>query len=432
MWVAAPTMVLLLYATGGRLTVAGLRRSIWGGLLFAGQIGLFFAAVQQTSVVNAQLINAMQPALVLLVAGRMFGERVTKNDVAWTAVAFAGVAVVLISSSGQPEVSGWGDLLAFGNLILWTVYFLEVKRVRRDGMGAIEYMTGVMLIAAIVFTPYALLTSNDLGSLHGSEWLWIAFIVLVPGAGGHVVMGWAHKYVDVSVSSLMTLGVPVVSAVAAWWLLDEGMSAGQLVGGAIVLGSARRDRRPASQPRAGRGRARADLRGLPAQAKGAAMQRLSGLDASFLYLETPSAYMHVAGLMILDPSTAPVEWSFDEVRDMYAQRLHLAPPFRRRLVEVPFGVHHPVWIEDPDFDLDFHLHHIAVPPPGGARQLATLGRGDRGPPTRPGEAALGGLGHRGARARVHRRAHQDAPRRHRRSVGQRDDGRDARHRARGP
>ncbi len=102
------------------------------------------------------------------------------------------------------------------------------------------------------------------------------------------------------------------------------------------------------------------------------MKRLSGLDASFLYLETPSSYMHVAGLMILDPATAPVQWSFDEVRDMYAARLHLAPPFRRRLVEVPFGVHHPVWIEDPDFDLDFHLHHIAVPQPGGVRQLATL------------------------------------------------------------
>ncbi len=102
------------------------------------------------------------------------------------------------------------------------------------------------------------------------------------------------------------------------------------------------------------------------------MQRLSGFDASFLYLETPSAYMHVAGLMILDPGTAPVSWAFDEVRDMYAARLHLAPPFRRRLVEVPLGIHHPVWIEDPDFDLDFHLHHIAVPPPGGPRQLATL------------------------------------------------------------
>ncbi len=102
------------------------------------------------------------------------------------------------------------------------------------------------------------------------------------------------------------------------------------------------------------------------------MQRLSGLDASFLYLETPSSYMHVAGLMVLDPTTAPRRWSFEEVRDMMAERLHLAPPFRRRLVEVPFGLHHPVWIEDPDFDLDFHLHHIAVPPPGASKQVAAL------------------------------------------------------------
>ena len=59
--------------------------------------------------------------------------------------------------------------------------------------------------------------------------------MFVPGWGGHVVMGWAHKFVDVKISSLMTLGVPVVSAVAAWWWLGEDMTAGQLVGGAIVL-----------------------------------------------------------------------------------------------------------------------------------------------------------------------------------------------------
>jgi len=102
------------------------------------------------------------------------------------------------------------------------------------------------------------------------------------------------------------------------------------------------------------------------------MQRLSGLDAAFLYMETPSAYMHVAGLMILDPSTMPEGFSMQRLRDFYASRLHLAAPFRRRLVEIPLGIHHPLWIEDPDFDLDHHLHHVAVPPPGGPRQLAEL------------------------------------------------------------
>ena len=60
------------------------------------------------------------------------------------------------------------------------------------------------------------------------------------------------------------------------------------------------------------------------------------------------------------------------MRDLVAERLHLVAPFRRRLVGVPLGIDHPYWIEDPDFDLDYHLRHIAVPPPGDERQLAEL------------------------------------------------------------
>ncbi|MEO7555262.1 MAG: wax ester/triacylglycerol synthase family O-acyltransferase [Acidimicrobiales bacterium] len=102
------------------------------------------------------------------------------------------------------------------------------------------------------------------------------------------------------------------------------------------------------------------------------MQRLTGLDATFLYMETPSSYMHVAGLMVLDPSTMPGGFSYERVRSFFESRLHLAAPFRRRLVDIPLGLHHPLWIEDPDFDLDRHLHHIAVPQPGGDRELADL------------------------------------------------------------
>lgn len=102
------------------------------------------------------------------------------------------------------------------------------------------------------------------------------------------------------------------------------------------------------------------------------MKRLTGLDAGFLYLETPTCHMHVCSLAVYDPSDAPHGWSVDAVRDVYRSRLHLAAPFRRRLVEVPFGLHHPLWIEDPDFDLDRHIHHVAVPAPGGRHELAEL------------------------------------------------------------
>ncbi|MDQ3106772.1 MAG: wax ester/triacylglycerol synthase family O-acyltransferase [Actinomycetota bacterium] len=100
------------------------------------------------------------------------------------------------------------------------------------------------------------------------------------------------------------------------------------------------------------------------------MQRLSGLDATFLYLESSSNLMHVASTAVFDPSTVPGGYTFEGVKELVASRLHLLPPFRRRLVEVPFQLHHPMWIEDPDFDLDYHMRRAALPAPGGEQELA--------------------------------------------------------------
>ena len=102
------------------------------------------------------------------------------------------------------------------------------------------------------------------------------------------------------------------------------------------------------------------------------MERLSGLDASFLYFETPSMHMHVAMTAIFDPSTMPGGYEFGKIKDFIASRLHLVPPFRRRVVEVPFRLNHPIWVEDPHFDLDYHIRRIGAPSPGGHRELADL------------------------------------------------------------
>jgi diacylglycerol O-acyltransferase len=100
------------------------------------------------------------------------------------------------------------------------------------------------------------------------------------------------------------------------------------------------------------------------------MQRLSGMDASFLYLETPANHMHVAATAIFDPSTVPGGYSFEKIRDLVESRLHLLPPFRRRLLTIPFALHHPLWVEDPDFDLEYHVRRAALPAPGGEAELA--------------------------------------------------------------
>ena len=100
------------------------------------------------------------------------------------------------------------------------------------------------------------------------------------------------------------------------------------------------------------------------------MQQLSGLDASFLSMETATTFGHVGGVTIFEPDASGHNIEFEQVRHLIAERLPLLPPYTKRLVEVPFGLDRPWWIEDPDFDLEFHVREIALPAPGNREQLA--------------------------------------------------------------
>lgn len=100
------------------------------------------------------------------------------------------------------------------------------------------------------------------------------------------------------------------------------------------------------------------------------MEQMTGQDASFLYAETPSSPMHIGGLTIYDPSTVKGEKQrFKDILQFIEGRLHLAKTFRQKKVDVPFNMDHPYWIEDKDFDLEFHVRHIRLPEPGDWRQL---------------------------------------------------------------
>ncbi len=109
------------------------------------------------------------------------------------------------------------------------------------------------------------------------------------------------------------------------------------------------------------------------------MKQLSPLDASFVYQEQGNQYMHVAGLMIYDPSTVPLDkkrkkhvFGHKDILEAIGKTLHLAPNMRRRLVRVPGDLDHPYWIEDDHFNIEFHVRHIALPSPGDWQQLCIL------------------------------------------------------------
>ena len=100
------------------------------------------------------------------------------------------------------------------------------------------------------------------------------------------------------------------------------------------------------------------------------MRQLTGADASFIYFDTPKMPGHVFSMWLYDPSTAPGgRVTFKGILDHYRQRLHVSDVFRQKLVHVPMGLDHPYWVNDADFDLEYHVRHIALPKPGDWRQL---------------------------------------------------------------
>jgi diacylglycerol O-acyltransferase len=101
----------------------------------------------------------------------------------------------------------------------------------------------------------------------------------------------------------------------------------------------------------------------------AQLKQLTGLDAAFLALETPKTTGHVGGVCVLDAKNAPQPLTLDLLTAVLAERLPLVPVLRRKLLNVPLGLDQPYWIDDPHFDIEYHIREIALPRPGSYAQL---------------------------------------------------------------
>lgn len=100
------------------------------------------------------------------------------------------------------------------------------------------------------------------------------------------------------------------------------------------------------------------------------MKQLSGLDAAFLTLETHNSTGHVGGLLILDPSESPAPLDLAALTRLMNERIRRIPLLRQRLKYVPLGLDQPYWIDDQNFDIEFHVREISLPAPGSDAQLA--------------------------------------------------------------
>ena len=112
------------------------------------------------------MIGALQPILMLLIVGRLFGERVHRRDVLLSMVAIAGVGIVMFGSAGLPDANPHGDLLAAGALFAWTGYFVFSKRTQQ-AMSPLEYTAATALWATALNTPIAFLSGQSLAVSQG-------------------------------------------------------------------------------------------------------------------------------------------------------------------------------------------------------------------------------------------------------------------------
>ncbi len=234
LWCGATVMLAVAALARRPLHRGVLRAGVPAGLLFGLNIVFFFTALRETAVADVLVISSLQPALTVLVAGRLFGEHVTARELAFVFASVVGVVIFVLGSSGTPAWSLRGDLLAAASLGVFFVYFLWSKRARSN-VGTIEYMAVVTAVAAVVVTPIAVF-GPGVGGMRKSDWLWLALFVTV-AQGGHLLLTWAHPHVDVTVSSLLLLGEPPISAAAAYLFLGEPVTWLGGVGAAVALAS---------------------------------------------------------------------------------------------------------------------------------------------------------------------------------------------------
>ena len=233
LWLATATMLLVLVVTRRRVTWRILKASAPGGVLFALNLVFFFSAIRHTAVADVLVIGALQPALTVLAAGKMFGERVSRGDVLWILASVVGVVAFVVGSRSTPSWSLIGDLFAVGSLLVFTAYFFVSKRVRRQ-TGPVEFMVCVTVVAAVVITPIALLSGQPLSGIRWQDWVWLV-VFAISAQGGHLLLAWAHNHVDLTVATLLILAETPLSAVIALVVLGQPLTVIMIVAGLLTM-----------------------------------------------------------------------------------------------------------------------------------------------------------------------------------------------------
>lgn len=237
---SVPLLFGLLAIRGRRVSMQTLRQTALPGMAFGINLIFVFAALQEATVAVLSVSMTLQPALLLLLAGPLFGERPTMAHVGWTLVGVVGAAGVILGAGDELRASPLGLGLAVSAMMTFSIYFVLTRLARSTiDVDPVEWMAAINLwsLFAALVPGIFLLDGDDLAEIDRTDLLWLLVLAYLTGVFGHVLMSWVHGYIEAARSSLYLLSMNLIAVGLAWPIHDEPVTVLQLIGGLVVLGA---------------------------------------------------------------------------------------------------------------------------------------------------------------------------------------------------
>lgn len=238
--ISIPVLFAIVVLRGRRVERRTMLTAAPPGLAFGVNLIFVFETVQEATVAVLAVAVALQPTVILVIAGPLFGERPRATQVWWTLVGVAGAAGVVVGAGAELRASALGVIFALTAMATFTVYFVLTRLVRsRTDVDPIDWMAAINVWAFLAIVPVAALTADraDFAMVGGRDWLWLAVLAYGTGVFGHVLMSWVHGYLEASRSSLSILVMNVVAVALAWPVHDEAVTWIQALAGVVVFGA---------------------------------------------------------------------------------------------------------------------------------------------------------------------------------------------------
>jgi drug/metabolite transporter (DMT)-like permease len=224
----------VLWSTGRHVRLADVRRVWLPGVFFGLNLAAFFNGATHNSVANAALIGACGPFLIVPVGAWLFREHIHPAALAFAAVGFAGVALVLLNAPAGGDASLEGNVFGVIALALLVAYVASTRYLRRD-MDVTTFMATICPIAAVAVLPFAVAHSGGLG-MSSTGWTYTLLLSLTSGITAQGLLVYAQKTIQIGTISIAQIAQPALAVVWSYLLLSEVINGYQALGIAIVMG----------------------------------------------------------------------------------------------------------------------------------------------------------------------------------------------------